>query len=92
MQEIDPAASAVVRSVGLARGETPSPEDLLRRRGEAIFHDARRSLDGFVVGLASAAAFFLALASTLTRFGAAAFGIACAAALAMQVMTARKVS
>jgi len=45
VQEIDPAASAVVRSVGLTRGETPSPEELLRRRGEAIFHDARRSLD-----------------------------------------------
>lgn len=45
VQEIDPAATETVRAIDLSRGETPSEADLLVRRGEAIFHDARRSLD-----------------------------------------------
>lgn len=45
VQEIDAAASTVLRSIPVARGASPTEADLLRRRGEAIFHDARRSLD-----------------------------------------------
>lgn len=45
IQEIDPAGPDVVRSIALGRGETASDDERLRRRGEAIFHDARRSLD-----------------------------------------------
>jgi hypothetical protein len=45
VQEIDADASTVVRSMAVAQGAAPTEADLLRRRGEAIFHDARRSLD-----------------------------------------------
>jgi len=45
VQEIDPAGPELLRSTSLARGETPTAEELVIRRGEAIFHDARRSLD-----------------------------------------------
>ena len=45
VQEIDPAGPDVVRTIALDRGEVPTGRELLVRRGEAIFHDARRSLD-----------------------------------------------
>lgn len=45
VHEIDPAGPDAVRSMALSRGETPTEEERLVRRGEAIFHDARRSLD-----------------------------------------------
>ena len=45
VHEIDPAGPDAVRSIALARGETPTDQERLVRRGEAIFHDARRSLD-----------------------------------------------
>lgn len=45
VHEVDPAGPDAVRSVSLSRGEVPTDAERLVRRGEAIFHDARRSLD-----------------------------------------------
>lgn len=45
VHEIDPAGPGAVRAVSLSRGEVPTDAERLVRRGEAIFHDARRSLD-----------------------------------------------
>jgi len=45
VQEIDPAGPRLVRSMTLSRGEKPSPEEVVVRQGESIFHDAKRSLD-----------------------------------------------
>ena len=43
--EVDPAGPAIVRSVALSDDAVATEEERLVRRGEAIFHDARRSLD-----------------------------------------------
>lgn len=45
VQEIDPDGPELVGSTSLDRGEVPTPDEQLVRRGEAIFHDAQRSLD-----------------------------------------------
>jgi DNA-binding beta-propeller fold protein YncE len=45
VQSIDPAGPELLLSMALSRGEEPTAEELVIRRGEAIFHDAQRSLD-----------------------------------------------
>jgi len=45
VQSIDPAGPELLWSMALSRGEEPTAEELVIRRGEAIFHDAQRSLD-----------------------------------------------
>jgi DNA-binding beta-propeller fold protein YncE len=45
VQEIDVNDWSVVRTIPVDRGHDPSSEARLVRRGEEIFHDARRSLD-----------------------------------------------
>ena len=45
VQEIDPAGPGLVGALTLSRGEVATEQEQLVRRGEAIFHDARRSLD-----------------------------------------------
>ena len=45
VQVIDPTGPELLWSTALSRGEEPTAEELVIRRGEAIFHDARRSLD-----------------------------------------------
>ena len=45
VQSIDPTGPELLWSMALSRGEEPTAEDLVIRRGEAIFHDAQRSLD-----------------------------------------------
>jgi mono/diheme cytochrome c family protein len=45
VQEVDPVGPELIDSIPLDRGETPTADEQLVRRGEAIFHDATRSLD-----------------------------------------------
>ena len=45
VQSIDPTGPELLWSMALSRGEEPTAEELVIRRGEAIFHDAQRSLD-----------------------------------------------
>ncbi len=45
VQVVDPAGPDLLETHTLSRGEVPTPEELVIRRGEAIFHDAQRSLD-----------------------------------------------
>jgi len=45
VQSIDPAGPELLWSKALSRGEEPTAEEVVIRRGEAIFHDAQRSLD-----------------------------------------------
>jgi len=45
VQEIDSAGPGLVGAMTLSRGEVATEQEQLVRRGEAIFHDARRSLD-----------------------------------------------
>lgn len=45
VQEIRAAGPDVVRTISVAGGREPTEAEALARRGEAIFHDARRSLD-----------------------------------------------
>ena len=45
VQVIDPTGPELLWSTSLSRGEVPTAEEVVIRRGEAIFHDARRSLD-----------------------------------------------
>ena len=45
VQSVDPAGPELLWSTTLSRGEEPTAEEVVIRRGEAIFHDAQRSLD-----------------------------------------------
>ena len=45
VQSIDPAGPELLWSKALSRDEEPTAEEVVIRRGEAIFHDAQRSLD-----------------------------------------------
>ncbi len=45
VQVVDPTGPELLWSMALSRGEVPTAEEVVIRRGEAIFHDAQRSLD-----------------------------------------------
>ena len=45
VQVVDPTGLELLSAMTLSRGEVPTAEELVIRRGEAIFHDAQRSLD-----------------------------------------------
>jgi DNA-binding beta-propeller fold protein YncE len=45
VQVVDPAGPELQGALTLSRGEVPTADEMVVRRGEAIFHDAQRSLD-----------------------------------------------
>jgi DNA-binding beta-propeller fold protein YncE/mono/diheme cytochrome c family protein len=45
VQVVDPAGPELEGALTLSRGEVPTADEIVIRRGEAIFHDAQRSLD-----------------------------------------------